>query len=115
MTGLVFKWLKEQGGPEAMAVVNERKAKKLYAAIDKTDFYQNDVKADCRSWMNIPFQLHHKGMDDVFVSEAGKEGLLNLNGWRTVGGMRASIYNAVPEAAVDALVAFMDEFEKRHG
>ena len=98
-----------------MAVINERKAKKLYAAIDATDFYHNDVKVDCRSWMNIPFQLHDKSLDDTFVSEAAKGGLLNLNGWRTVGGMRASIYNAVPEAAVDALVAFMGGFEKRHG
>ena len=65
--------------------------------------------------MNIPFQLHDKILDDVFVAEAAKGGLLNLNGWRTVGGMRASIYNAVPEAAVDALVAFMVEFEKKHG
>ncbi|MFT5133476.1 MAG: phosphoserine aminotransferase [Gammaproteobacteria bacterium] len=115
MTGLVFKWLKEQGGPEGMAVINERKAKKLYAAIDTTDFYLNDVKTDCRSWMNIPFQLHDKSLDDTFVAEAARDGLLNLNGWRTVGGMRASIYNAVPEAAVDALVGFMGEFEKKHG
>lgn len=115
LTGLVFRWLKEQGGPEAMTVINERKAKKLYAAIDTTDFYHNDVKADCRSWMNIPFQLRDKSLDDTFVSEAAKGGLLNLNGWRTVGGMRASIYNAVPEAAVDALVEFMGEFEKKYG
>ena len=98
-----------------MVVINERKAKKLYAAIDATDFYDNDVKADCRSWMNIPFQLRDKSLDDTFVSDAAKGGLLNLNGWRTVGGMRASIYNAVPEAAVDALVEFMGEFEKKYG
>ena len=115
LTGLVFKWLKEQGGPEAMAVINERKAKKLYAAIDSTDFYQNDVKPDCRSRMNIPFQLRNKSMDQTFILEAEKNGLLNLNGWRTVGGMRASIYNAVPEEAVDALMVFMAEFEKKYG
>ena len=115
MTGLVFKWLKEQGGPEAMAVINERKAKKLYAAIDATEFYQNDVKPDCRSWMNIPFQIQDKSLDQAFIAEAAEGGLLNLNGWRTVGGMRASIYNAVPEQAVDALVAFMGEFEKKYG
>jgi phosphoserine aminotransferase len=115
MTGLVFKWLKEQGGPEAMAEINARKAKKLYAAIDKTDFYHNDVKQDCRSWMNIPFQLQNKSMDVNFVVEAAENNLLNLNGWRTVGGMRASIYNAVPEEAVDALVDFMTEFERKHG
>ncbi len=115
LTGLVFKWLKEQGGPEAMEEINERKAKKLYAAIDKTDFYTNDVAADCRSLMNIPFQLRDKRMDQTFIAEAAEQGLLNLNGWRTVGGMRASIYNAVPEEAVDALVEFMSEFENKYG
>jgi len=111
----VFKWLKEQGGPEAMEAINRRKAKKLYAAIDATDFYTNDVASDCRSLMNIPFQLRDKNLDITFIVEAAEEGLLNLNGWRTVGGMRASIYNAVPEEAVDALVEFMSEFEKKHG
>ena len=115
LTGLVFKWLKQQGGPEAMEVINKRKAGKLYAAIDKTDFYHNDVAADCRSIMNIPFQLKNKAMDSTFIIEAAENGLLNLNGWRTVGGMRASIYNAVPEEAVDALVEFMGEFENKYG
>ena len=115
LTGLVFKWLKEQGGPEAIAVINERKAKKLYVAIDASDFYHNDVKGDCRSWMNIPFQLKDKSLDLIFLSEAIENGLLNLNGFRGVGGMRASIYNAVPESAVDALIEFMAEFEKKHG
>jgi len=115
LTGLVFKWLKEQGGPEAIAVINERKAKKLYEAIDASDFYHNDVKEECRSWMNIPFQLTDKSLDLIFLSEAIENGLLNLNGFRGVGGMRASIYNAVPESAVDALIEFMAEFEKKHG
>jgi len=115
LTGLVFKWLKEQGGPEAIAEINERKAMKLYAAIDTTDFYYNDVKPDCRSWMNIPFQLKDKTMDQTFISEAAENGLLNLNGFHSIGGMRASIYNAVPEEAVDALVVFMAEFEKKYG
>ena len=115
LTGLVFEWLKEQGGPEAMAEINKRKAKKLYAAIDATNFYINDVATDCRSVMNIPFQLHDKNLDLTFIIEAAEDGLLNLNGWRTVGGMRASIYNAVPEEAVDALVQFMYDFEARHG
>jgi phosphoserine aminotransferase len=115
LTGLVFKWLKEQGGPEAMAVINERKAKKLYSAIDSTDFYRNDVDPECRSWMNIPFQLPDRSMDLSFIKEAASNGLLNLNGWRTIGGMRVSIYNAVPEVAVDALVEFMEDFEKRYG
>ena len=97
-----------------MAEINERKAKKLYAAIDATNFYINDVATECRSVMNIPFQLSDKNLDLKFIIEAAEYGLLNLNGWRTVGGMRASIYNAVPEQAVDALVEFMGEFEKKH-
>jgi len=115
LAGLVFKWLKEQGGPEAMAVINERKAKKLYEVIDATGFYSNDVDPACRSWMNIPFQLPDKSMDPLFIREAAANGLLNLSGWRTIGGMRVSIYNAVPEEAVDALVVFMKDFEKRYG
>ena len=115
LTGLVFKWLKEQGGPEAIAEINERKAMKLYAAIDATDFYHNNVKSDCRSWMNIPFQLKEKNMDSILISEAAENGLLNLNGFRSVGGMRASIYNAVPEAAIDAVVVLMAEVEKKYG
>jgi len=115
LTGLVFKWLKQQGGPEAMAAINERKAKKIYEVIDATDFYINNVDPECRSRMNIPFQLPDKNLDPVFISEAAENGLLNLNGFRTVGGMRVSIYNAVPETAVDALIVFMRDFEKRHG
>ena len=115
LTGLVFDWLKEQGGPEAMAVVNERKARKVYEVIDAGDFYSNRVERKYRSWMNIPFQMPDKSLDALFVSEAEQSGLLNLNGFRAVGGMRASLYNAVPESGVDALVAFMKDFEKRHG
>jgi len=115
LTGLVFDWLKEQGGPEAMARVNERKARKIYDVIDSSDFYRNDVDPECRSWMNIPFQLPDKALDSLFLSEAESNGLLNLSGWRSVGGMRASLYNAVPEAGVDRLVQFMKDFEARHG
>jgi len=115
LAGLVFDWLKEQGGPERMAITNERKAKKLYAAIDSTEFYSNEVDVDCRSRMNIPFQLPDQRLDSVFILEAQEAGLLNLNGFRSVGGMRASIYNAVPEDAVDALVEFMAGFEMTHG
>ncbi|MBI1731792.1 MAG: 3-phosphoserine/phosphohydroxythreonine transaminase [Gammaproteobacteria bacterium] len=115
LADLVFDWLKAQGGPEAMAVVNQRKAQKLYDAIDAGDFYRNKVSPECRSWMNVPFQLPDKSLDPVFLSEAEKVGLLNLNGFRTVGGMRASLYNAVPEAGVDRLVQFMNEFESRYG
>jgi phosphoserine aminotransferase len=115
LAGLVFEWLKEQGGLAAMAKVNERKAKKLYAAIDSSGFYKNPVDKACRSWMNIPFTLPSEELDKPFLSAAKVAGLTNLKGHRMVGGMRASIYNAMPEAGVDALVAFMAEFAKKHG
>ena len=112
---LVFDWLRQQGGPEAMGPINARKAAKLYQIIDASDFYSNTVAPACRSWMNIPFRLADARLDPVFLKQAAENQLVNLNGFRSVGGMRASIYNAVPEAAVDALCAFMREFEKRHG
>lgn len=115
LTGLVFKWLKDKGGPEAMESINARKAKKIYDVIDGGDFYRNKVDADCRSRMNIPFQLPDQSLDPLFLDEGEERGLLNLNGFRAVGGMRASIYNAVPEQGVDALVDYMREFEQRHG
>jgi phosphoserine aminotransferase len=110
---LVFKWLKDQGGVAVMAEVNARKANKLYAAIDASDFYSNPVATDCRSRMNIPFLLADAGHDAKFLEESHAAGLTNLKGHRSVGGMRASIYNAVNEEAVDALISFMDKFEKR--
>ncbi|WP_136680131.1 3-phosphoserine/phosphohydroxythreonine transaminase [Neptunomonas sp. XY-337] len=115
LAGLVFQWLKQQGGVEAMAQTNARKASKLYAAIDSSDFYANPVALRNRSRMNVPFTLADAALDSVFLEESKAAGLLNLEGHRSVGGMRASIYNAVPEAAVDALVQFMAEFERRHG
>ncbi len=115
LAGLVFAWIKDRGGLAAMAEINKRKSDKLYAAIDSSDFYANPVKPECRSWMNVPFTLANADLDSVFLEEAKKEGLVTLKGHRSVGGMRASIYNAMPEAGVDALVAFMAEFEKRHG
>ncbi len=115
LAGLVFTWIKDRGGLAAMAEINKRKSDKLYAAIDSSDFYANPVKPECRSWMNVPFTLANADLDSVFLEEAKKEGLVTLKGHRSVGGMRASIYNAMPEAGVDALVAFMAEFEKRHG
>ena len=115
LAGLVFEWLKENGGLARMAETNQRKASKLYAAIDGSDFYANPVAVECRSWMNIPFTLADADLDASFLSEAKKEGLVTLKGHRSVGGMRASIYNAMPEEGVDALVAFMADFEKRHG
>ncbi|MDQ7076097.1 MAG: 3-phosphoserine/phosphohydroxythreonine transaminase [Gammaproteobacteria bacterium] len=113
LAGLVFKWLKKQGGLAAMAEVNERKAAKLYAAIDGSDFYANPVVPKYRSWMNVPFSLANGDLDAEFLRGAAEVGLLTLKGHRTVGGMRASIYNAMPEAGVDALVAYMADFEAR--
>ena len=111
----VFQWLKRQGGLVAMAEVNERKAKKLYTAIDASPFYSNPVREDCRSWMNVPFILADDSLDKKFLEESKAAGLTNLKGHRSVGGMRASIYNAVPEEAVDALIDFMAEFERANG
>jgi phosphoserine aminotransferase len=113
--GLVFAWLEEQGGVEAIGRINERKAVKLYAAIDESGFYKNPVDKACRSWMNVPFTLPDAALDKPFLQEAKAAGLANLKGHRVVGGMRASLYNAMPEAGVDALIAFMGDFAKRHG
>jgi phosphoserine aminotransferase len=115
LAGLVFEWLKEQGGLTAMEVINRRKAEKLYAAIDGSNFYANPVEVQSRSLMNVPFTLANDSLDKQFLAEADAAGLLNLKGHRSVGGMRASIYNAVGEDAVDALIAFMQDFEQRNG
>jgi phosphoserine aminotransferase len=115
VAGLVFDWVKRKGGLNAMAQINERKAGKLYAAIDTSDFYQNPVEVKSRSWMNVPFTLANADLDSVFLAEAKDKGLVTLKGHRSVGGMRASIYNAMPEAGVDALIEFMKDFEKRNG
>ncbi len=115
LAGLVFEWLKAQGGLAAMEAINRRKAAKLYAAIDGSDFYANPVELQSRSLMNVPFTLADDALDKTFLAEADGAGLLNLKGHRSVGGMRASIYNAVGEEAVDALIAFMQDFEQRHG
>jgi phosphoserine aminotransferase len=116
LSGLVFKWLKAQGGLSSMAQINQRKAAKLYAAIDNSDgFYANPVAIANRSIMNVPFALADASLDKSFLKEAEANRLLNLAGHRSVGGMRASIYNAVPEEGVDALISFMGEFAKRNG
>lgn len=115
IAGLVFQWLKHQGGLDKIAQVNKRKADKLYTAIDGSDFYRNPVHSACRSWMNVPFILADKTLDERFLTEAKAAGLLALKGHRSVGGMRASLYNAMPEAGVDALIAFMRDFEQRCG
>jgi phosphoserine aminotransferase len=115
LAGLVFQWLREQGGLEAMAEINQRKAARLYEAIDRSDFYNCPVDPRYRSWMNVPFTLADESRDADFLSQAGNSGLLNLKGHRSVGGMRASIYNAMPEAGVSALIDFMAEFERSRG
>lgn len=115
LAGLVFDWLKQQGGIEAISVVNARKASKLYDYIDNSHFYANPVAPRNRSRMNVPFTLKDAAFDAAFLQQADERGLLNLKGHRSVGGMRASIYNAVTESAVDALIAFMQEFASQNG
>ena len=112
---LVFQWLKDKGGVESIADVNARKATKLYEAIDASGFYSNPVAIDSRSRMNVPFILADDSLDGKFLDESAAAGLANLKGHRSVGGMRASIYNAVSEDAVDDLIAFMAEFERVNG
>jgi phosphoserine aminotransferase len=115
MVEKVGRWLRDRGGLEAMHKLNQRKAQKVYDKIDSTDFYVGTVEPEDRSTMNATFRLHDEDLEPVFIREAEKHGLRSLKGHRTVGGMRASMYNALPEAAVDALVNFMDEFERTHG
>jgi phosphoserine aminotransferase len=112
---LVCKWLKEKGGLAAMERENEQKAKLLYDAIDATDFYRGHADIDCRSNMNVTFRLPSEELDKKFVTEATAQGMDGLKGHRSVGGIRASIYNAFPRAGVEALVSFMKDFERRNG
>ncbi|MBV7562477.1 3-phosphoserine/phosphohydroxythreonine transaminase [Pseudomonas sp. sia0905] len=114
LSGLVFEWLKEQGGVAAMEQRNKAKKDLLYKAIDASEFYSNPIAKNARSWMNVPFRLADERLDKPFLAGADARGLLNLKGHRSVGGMRASIYNAVGLDAVEALVAYMAEFEKEH-
>jgi phosphoserine aminotransferase len=114
MAGLVFKWLKRSGGLAAAGERNRIKARTLYAAIDASRLYRNPIAMDARSWMNVTFTLMKPELDPVFLAEAGHAGLKGLQGHRVLGGMRASIYNAMPLAGVEALIAFMQEFERRH-
>ncbi len=116
IAGLVFQWLKAQGGLEGVAAVNAEKARILYAAIDDSaGFYTNPVDSDCRSRMNVPFVLADAALDADFLAAAKAAGMLGLKGHKSVGGMRASIYNAVSLASVQALVDFMNDFAKRKG
>jgi phosphoserine aminotransferase len=115
VAGAVFQWIKRQGGLAAMERQNRAKAEALYAAIDGSGYYRNPVEPHCRSWMNVPFTLPDAELDKVFLEGAKAAGLVALAGHRSVGGMRASIYNAMPMAGVEALVAYMRDFQVRHG
>jgi phosphoserine aminotransferase len=115
LMGLVFEWIKNGGGLSAMEAHNVRKAGKLYSQIDGSDFYSSPVDPAYRSRMNVPFILADDALNDKFLSGAKSEGLVTLKGHRSVGGMRASIYNAMPEEGIDALVSFMQEFERANG
>jgi phosphoserine aminotransferase len=115
MAGLVFKWLKRGGGLAATATRNRIKAEALYTAIDASPFYRNSVAKDARSRMNVTFTLHAPDLDAEFLAEAAAAGLQGLKGHRVLGGMRASLYNAMPLSGVEALIAFMRDFERRHG
>lgn len=114
IAGLVFEWIKEKGGLSAIAKMNHEKAKILYDYLDRSKLFKNPVHKDCRSIMNVPFVTGSEALDEKFIAEASKRGLKTLKGHRSVGGMRASIYNAMPIEGVKALVDFMEEFEKQN-
>jgi len=115
VAGAVFQWIKRQGGLAAMERLNRAKAERLYGAIDDSGYYRNPVARNCRSWMNVPFTLPSADLDKPFLEGAKAVGLVALAGHRSVGGMRASIYNAMPMAGVEALVDYMREFQRTHG
>ena len=115
IAGLVFRWLKQQGGLPAMERINRAKAAILYDFLDQTEFYYSPVAREDRSLMNVPFRLKNEALDAEFLKQAQAHGLRELKGHRSVGGMRASIYNAMPAAGVKALVEFMREFQSTHG
>lgn len=111
LASLVFDWIKDQGGVNKMAEVNQRKAQKLYDYIDHSSLYYNEIEKSVRSWMNVTFKFHNTDLESKFLETSKEAGLLSLKGHRIYGGMRASIYNAMPEEGVDALISFMKEFE----
>ena len=115
LAGLVFEWLLGLGGLDAVEKINNEKAQSLYDAIQASDFYHSPVDPLYRSTMNVPFKLKDESLNDAFLKEAEQVGLTNLKGHRSVGGMRASIYNGVPLGAVYALLDFMKEFEAKYG
>ncbi|MCL4121586.1 UNVERIFIED_CONTAM: hypothetical protein GTU68_001743 [Idotea baltica] len=114
MAGLTFAWIKDQGGLEAMSKHNKDKSDKLYTCIEESSFYASPVAKDCRSWMNVPFTLANSDLDSKFLEEASEAGLVTLKGHRSVGGMRASIYNAMPAEGIDKLIGFMKDFEQKN-
>jgi len=115
IAGLVFEWLQAQGGVAAIEQRNIAKARLLYDYLDSSGFYRNPVRREDRSRMNVPFKLKDETLDDAFLKGAKERGMVQLKGHRAVGGMRASIYNAMPVAGVETLVGYMREFEQRHG
>src|SRR5689334_13687682 len=115
IAGLVFEWLLAQGGLAAIERVNVAKAKLLYDYLDQSSFYRNTVRKEDRSRMNIPFKLADESQDGAFLKGAEQNGMVQLKGHRAVGGMRASIYNAMPIAGIETLVAYMREFERTRG
>lgn len=115
LAGLVFEWLEELGGLGEMAAINQSKAAMLYRTIDESGFYHNPIERQSRSLMNVPFTLADDKLDSTFLAEAEAADLLNLKGHRSVGGMRASLYNAVEQSSVEALCVFMKDFERRYG
>ena len=115
LSGKVFKWIQGLGGLDYFKEQNHLKASTLYNYIDSTEFYSNPVNKLDRSIMNVPFIIHDSSLDSIFLEESKAAGLLNLKGHRSVGGMRASIYNAMPIEGINELIAFMKEFEVKHG
>ena len=115
IAGLVFEWLQAQGGLPAIEKKNIAKAQLLYDYLDKAVFYTSPVRKQDRSRMNVPFRLRDEKLDEAFLKGAAERGMVQLKGHRAVGGMRASIYNAMPVEGVQALVDYMQDFEKRHG
>jgi phosphoserine aminotransferase len=115
MLKLVCEWLEAKGGVSAMQKINEEKASKLYSVIDSSSYWRSPVEKESRSIMNVVWRLPSEALEDQFVTQAKKAGLVGLKGHRSVGGIRASLYNAVTLESVDALVSFMKEFEKKNG
>jgi phosphoserine aminotransferase len=115
LLGLILAWVADHGGLAGMGERNAQKATALYQAIDGSDFYANPVAKDARSWMNVPFIMQSADLDSDFLAGAEAAGLMNLKGHRSVGGMRASLYNAMPLVGVTTLIEYMKEFERTHG